>query len=98
MTRTEWGLIGSATAGGWDNSTPMTYNPVTGRWSVTTTLVDGEFKFRANNGWDINLGGTLNNLGYNGDNIPATAGTYTITLVLSVPMAFKATIVSALPG
>ena len=98
MTRTEWGLIGSATAGGWDNSTPMTYNPVTGRWSVTTTLVDGEFKFRANNGWDINLGGTLNNLGYNGDNIPATAGTYTITLDLSDPMAFKATIVSALPG
>jgi len=96
MTKTEWGLIGDATEGGWDNSTPMTYDPATGLWSVTTTLVDGAFKFRANNSWDINLGGDLNNLSYGGDNIPATGGTYTITLDLSDPAAFKATIASAL--
>ena len=95
MTKTEWGLIGDATEGGWDESTPMTYNPDTGLWSVTTTLGNGSFKFRANNSWDINLGGDLNNLNYGGDNIPATEGTYTITLDLSKPEAFTATIVSA---
>ena len=73
----------------------MSYDPATGLWSVTTTLVNGSFKFRANNGWDINIGGDLNNLSYGGDNIPATAGTYTITLDLSDPEAFKATVVSA---
>ncbi len=95
LTKTEWGLIGDATEGGWDNSTPMSYNPATGLWSVTTTLKAGSFKFRANNGWDINLGGNLNDLSYGGDNIPATAGSYTITLDLSDPAAFKATVVSA---
>ena len=95
LTKTEWGLIGDATDGSWDNSTPMSYDPVTGLWSVTTTLKDGTFKFRANNAWDINLGGDLNNLSYGGDNIAATAGTYTITLDLSDPEAFKATVVSA---
>ena len=95
LTKTEWGLIGDATDGGWDNSTPMSYDPTTGLWSVTTTLKDGTFKFRANNAWDINLGGDLNNLSYGGDNIAATAGTYTITLDLSDPEAFKATVVSA---
>lgn len=92
MTITEWGLIGDATEGSWDNSTPMTYNPSTGLWSVTTTLVNGSFKFRANNGWDINLGGDMNNLSYGGDNILVTeAGTYLITLDLSDSKKFTAT-------
>ncbi|MEN6589414.1 MAG: SusF/SusE family outer membrane protein [Proteiniphilum sp.] len=92
MVKTEWGLIGDATAGGWDTSTPMTYDPVTGLWSVTASLGSGSFKFRANNGWDINLGGAMNNLGYGGDNIPvAEAGTYLITLDLSDSSQFKAT-------
>lgn len=47
-------------------------------------LTDGEFKFRANNGWDINLGGSLTNLVQNGDNIKFTGeGTYVVTLDLS---------------
>ena len=94
MTKTTWGLIGSATEGGWDNSTPMTYNSDSKTWTVVTTLGQGEFKFRANNGWDINLGGDLNNLGYGGDNItPGGTGEYTITLDLSNPVAYKATVV-----
>ena len=52
-------------------------------------------KFRANNSWDINIGGDLNNLNYGGDNISATEGKYTITLNLSNPEAFVATVVSA---
>lgn len=93
-TKTEWGLIGSATEGGWDNSTPMTYDPTTKLWTVTTMLKAEEFKFRANNGWDINLGGDMNNLSYGGDNIKVSeAGTYLVTLDLSNSSAYKASIV-----
>jgi hypothetical protein len=90
---TDWGVIGSATPGGWDNDTDMTYDPETGIWSVTLDLIDGAFKFRANDGWDINLGGDLNNLSYNGSDIPITEGNYTITLDLSNPQQYSATIV-----
>jgi hypothetical protein len=94
LTKTEWGLIGDATSGGWDNSTPMVYDPVTKVWTVTTTLSNKSFKFRANNGWAINLGGNLLNLNYGGDNISvAEAGTYLVTLDLSDPAAYKASLV-----
>lgn len=93
---TEWGLIGSATPGSWDNSTPMTYDNVSGTWSVTVDLVGGqEYKFRANNAWDINLGDSGNDgsLEYGGDNIPlAESGNYTVTLDLSQPRAYTYTI------
>ena len=92
-TATNWGLIGDATAGGWDNSTPMTLNSATGEWTVTATLTAGTFKFRANDGWDINLGGDINNLTYGGDNITVDAGTYLITLKLGDATAYTATIV-----
>lgn len=94
MEKTEWGLIGDATGGKWDNSTPMSYDPATQLWSVTTTLDAGTFKYRANNAWDINLGGDINNLSYGGDNITvAEAGTYIVTLDLSDSSQFKGTIV-----
>lgn len=94
MTKTEWGLIGDATPGGWDNSTPMVYDPATGVWSVTASLEAKSFKFRANNGWEINMGGEMNDLSYNGDNIQVEeAGDYLITLDLSDPKAYKATMV-----
>ena len=95
LTATEWGLIGDATVGGWDNSTPMAYNAATKVWTVTTTLSAGKaFKFRANNGWDINLGGNARNLSYGGDNIPISQdGTYLVTLDLSDPLTYKCMIV-----
>jgi hypothetical protein len=94
-TSTNWGLIGDATPGGWDASTNMTLNAATGEWAVTTTLTGGkEFKFRANNGWDINLGGDVNNLTYGGNNIPvASDGTYLITLKLGDASAYTCTVV-----
>ena len=94
-TATDWGLIGSATVGGWDASTPMTLDAGTGEWTVTTTLSGGnEFKFRANNGWEINLGGDVNNLTYGGSNIPvSSSGTYLITLKLGDASAYTCTIV-----
>ena len=94
-TSTNWGLIGDATAGGWDASTPMTLNAATGEWTVTTTLAGGaSFKFRANDGWDINLGGDVNNLTYGGDNIPVISdGTYLITLKLGDASDYTCTVV-----
>ncbi|NLI71444.1 MAG: DUF5115 domain-containing protein [Bacteroidales bacterium] len=92
--KTDWGLIGDATINSWDKSTPMTYDPTTNVWTVTTTLSVGEFKFRANDGWDINLGGDMMNLTYGGDNIKVTeAGTYIVTLDLSNAEAYKCTMV-----
>lgn len=90
---TNWGIIGDATPGSWDNSTNMTYNPDTKQWSVVTTLTDKEFKFRANDGWDINLGGDMQDLSYGGDNIKVNeAGTYLIILDLSDPAVYKSSI------
>ena len=77
------GLIGSATAGGWDADTPMTYDKEGRCWSVTTDLVEGEFKFRANEDWDMaNWGGdSFDNLSEGGNNLKITAaGKYTIKL------------------
>lgn len=91
--KTEWGLIGDATAGGWDTDTNMTFDAETKIWSVTTELSSGTFKFRANDGWDINFGGSITSLTYGGDNIAVEAGTYTITLDLNNPQQYKGTIV-----
>lgn len=103
VTATEWGIIGNATPGGWDNSTPMTYDKDTKKWSIIAVMSaqsapnDG-WKFRANNAWDINLGdNTVNStdgtLREGGDNIGiSTAGTYKIELDLSNPRAYTYTI------
>ncbi len=76
-----WGLIGDATPGGWSDDTNMTWDAVNGRFTVTLDLTAAAFKFRANDGWDYNLGGSLTALTNGGDNIPvAEAGNYTVTL------------------
>ena len=73
------GIIGPAQSGGWDTDTDMTYNKATRAWEATVTLAADEFKFRANDGWDINWGGSFNNLVQNGANLKiAEAGTYFI--------------------
>ena len=74
------GVIGDATAGGWDNDTPLEYNIEKKCWEGDVTFTDGTFKFRANQGWDINWGGDKGNLSMGGDNIPVTAGTYYVEL------------------
>lgn len=77
------GLIGTATQGGWDKDTPMTYNDVEGCWEVNTHLTASEFKFRANNGWGINFGGSYDNLYQDGGNLQVAAeGDYTVKLYL----------------
>lgn len=51
-----WGLIGDATAGGWNDDTVMDYDESTRLWSVITSLTPNHFKFRANHDWTINYG------------------------------------------
>lgn len=59
-----------------------TANPLI--WKAQINLAAGdEFKFRANQNWDINLGGALNNLGPNGPNCSAPAAATAVTLDLS---------------
>lgn len=84
IVKSNWGIIGSATPGSWDNDTDMVGPDSKGdySWTATITLVEGEMKFRENDIWDVNLGGSESALTFDGANIPMTAGTYTITLNL----------------
>jgi len=100
--KTVWGVIGSASPGGWDNSTVMTYSATTKKWTVTVALTAGnEIKFRANNAWAIDLGafdaakpGVGTEMSYGGKNIAvAAAGTYLVTLDLSNPRAYTYSVV-----
>lgn len=77
------GVIGDATPGGWDNSTALTPSADFLTWTGQVAFGSGEFKFRANNGWDINLGGNLQDLQQDGANLASPgAGTYNVTLNL----------------
>lgn len=51
-----FGIIGTATAGGWNTSTPLDYNEGAQTWELNTDLTGGALKFRANNQWNINYG------------------------------------------
>ena len=76
-----WGVIGDATPGGWTDDTNMSWDPVNGVFKITINVgTAGDFKFRANDSWDYNLGGSLNALTPGGDNIGITVGLHTITL------------------
>ncbi len=75
------GIIGDATAGGWDSDTDLTKdgsNPHI--WTGTVTLGTGAVKFRAENDWANNWGSDTAPSGFgigNGPNIPvAVGGTY----------------------
>ncbi|MDP2423821.1 MAG: SusE domain-containing protein [Bacteroidales bacterium] len=88
------GLVGSATPNGWNTpDQKMDYDVQAGTWKITLDLVQGEIKFRKNDGWAWNLGGTPDNLTQGGANIAVTAGNYTITLTIINDLTGKCTIV-----
>lgn len=91
FTRTDWGLIGTVHAGGWDEDENMIYDPVTGNLTITIDLIAGLFKFRANDDWTINLGDNDadSSLEQNGAdiNLPED-GNYTIELILNDPSQY----------
>ena len=81
---TTWGIIGPAQAGGWDSDTDMTWNAEDESWTATLELAADEFKFRANDDWGINMGGSIDDLSQDGANIKVTeAGTYEVKLFLT---------------
>ncbi len=88
VVKTQWGVIGSATADGWNSDQNMTFDPATGTWKVTLDLKKGEIKFRANDDWSLNYGdnGADGTLEEGGANIAIPQdGTYIITLKLGQP-------------
>lgn len=89
---TRIGVIGDFT--GWGSDVALTPNATYNVWSgdVDFTAAGG-WKFRMNDGWDLNLGGTMDNLVNNGDNLSmADPGVYTVTLDLS-KLPYSCTIV-----
>ncbi len=88
VTKTDWGLIGDATPGGWDTDTNMEYDADEKAWTMIVELGSGEIKFRANDGWDINLGDNDADgiLEYGGSNIIISdPGKYEIKLYIGTP-------------
>lgn len=85
LTKTEWGVLGDATPGGWDVDQDLVYDAEKNTLSVNLDLSAGEIKFRANDDWAINLGDTGANgdLSFGGDNIViGEAGNYNIELII----------------
>lgn len=95
-TKTTWGIIGDATAGGWGSDQDMIYDAANKVWIITADLTTGAFKFRANHDWGINLGDykpANTFLKYGGENIPVSvAGKYKIVLNLSNPGNYTYTV------
>ena len=93
----DWGIIGSATAGAWASETPMAYDFATNKYTISTSLADGELKFRsANTGnfiyagesgseWKFNVGNSDPKVTYNAaaPNFAITAGTYNLELIIN---------------
>ena len=85
--KTDWGVLGSATAGGSSDDVDLTWDEAKGALTVTLDLSAGNIRFRANDSDDLNFGdnfanGTLEN---DGDDIAiAEAGNYTIDVYLNV--------------
>lgn len=83
----KWGIIGSATAGGWDTETPMSFDAAQNILKITADLSEGEMKFRTQS-WDNNFGLSDDEgvLAHDGPNIPiGEDGNYTITLDFKTP-------------
>lgn len=85
--QTNWGVLGSATAGGTGTDEDFVWDEARGVLSITTDLSVGGIRFRANDANDINFGDDFSNgtLEYDGEDIPiAEAGNYTIDLIINV--------------
>lgn len=68
------GMIGGFNE--WAGDAPMTWNPEEYCFEATNAGVTADgWKFRVNGGWDINLGGSLNNLTAGGDNLTVAGKT-----------------------
>jgi hypothetical protein len=94
------GLVGDATPNGWNTpDSKMDYNSTDRTWDITADLINGNFKFRLNDGWSWNLGGngtsdgSVDNynddkktirLSQSGKNIPVLDGAGNYTIKLNI--------------
>lgn len=86
VVKMKWGVIGAATAGGWNDETAMGYDFASNTWAYAgTDITAGEMKFRSSNtgifingkdgGWTYNVGDALFvGDGGTGANFKITAG------------------------
>ena len=74
------GLIGNATAGGWDADTEMAYDKATNTWTLTTEFITGEYKIRMNNNWKYSIGDNGKFDGGSNFNFTDAAGEYKLIL------------------
>lgn len=84
------GIIGGLN--NWGSQINLTPSADFKTWTGVAEFTDNlEWKFRANDNWDINLGGSLDNLVPGGDNLLApSTGKFTVTLELG-KLPYKAT-------
>ncbi len=95
-TLTNWGIIGDATPQGWNASTPLSFDAATNTWTIASIVLNssGSYKFRANDAWDINLGGDPTKLSYGGGNLSVPqSGNYKVVLDLSHAPNYTCTLI-----
>jgi len=79
-------VIGTAVPTGtqWQTDLDLTYNQTTKAWEGIYVLNTGEYKIRANHDWDLNWGGTADNLVFWGANLTISQpGPYKIQVFLT---------------
>ena len=90
LVKMQWGIIGNATAGGWSDETPMSYDFQSNSWKIDATVTDGEVKFRSKvlsnaifgdgEDWKYNVGANLTAWDEADGNFAVSAGSVSITL------------------
>ncbi|MBR5119189.1 MAG: hypothetical protein IK100_11160 [Muribaculaceae bacterium] len=91
------GVIGGFN--GWASDyAKLEYNTATGAWEGYCDIpADTEFKFRANESWDINWGGDWGNLSFDGGNLKLdVGGSYFIQLYITYEGDFHVTLTTRL--
>ncbi|WZN40739.1 serine hydrolase [Chitinophaga pollutisoli] len=82
-----WGITGSATPNGWDGPDIPLHEVAgqPGKWRCENALLKtGRLKFRFNNDWTFSLGSkSAQDLTEDGNDIPVSAGTFTVVLDLT---------------
>ena len=99
LTPYSFGIIGTATPGGWDADTDMAWDYQNNQWTWTGNLVPGALKFRLNDSWTVNYGadanGTVMYFDNQGAHNVAAGGNYTVTFAVNPNPATAAYSVTA---